>query len=397
MKIVKPLIALVLVCAALFGLNMFTGPIIAENAASAVLGPLANVLPGAANFDELDCADLPETVQAIYSEKSGLGYAVQLSTTAGYTGEPIELALGVSADGKITGTELTAFNDTRDLTPEFLESFNGKDSALADVDLIAGTTYSSAAVKNAVEDALVYMADNGMITAGVKGDDQVLKEILPQVFPGMANAEGILQMTEDSTDELMIAMNNSGVAGLVDVGGKLCLQVININGDVKTVDAEGNEVEAEAMLDASSAASTADADKGKIEKLVDEGATLEEIPLTGVFNCVTSAFKVNDDMYAFGTRPYAYSNELMPVYFVINSNGEIVKMNAPEFILYSEYFSSYTLDKESYKEGFAGQTAASFTDDTALISGATVSSNAIAMATKAAFEAFELVKGGNAA
>ena len=94
----------------------------------------------------------------------------------------------------------------------------------------------------------------------------------------------------------------------------------------------------------------------------------------------------------FVSRSYGYSNEPMVIYYVIDDNGAIVTMTADELILFKEYFTSYQLDEESYKAGFAGLTADSFTGDEALISGATVSSDAIRVATDDAFAAFAAVK-----
>ncbi len=76
---------------------------------------------------------------------------------------------------------------------------------------------------------------------------------------------------------------------------------------------------------------------------------------------------------------------------VIDDNGAIVTMTADELILFKEYFTSYQLDESSYKAGFTGLTGDSFTGDEALISGATVSSDAIRVATEDAFTAFAAV------
>ena len=398
-KILAPAIAFVLVIACLFGLNSLTAPVIQANSAASLMGPLADVLPGYTNLEQLDFSDLPETVNSIFKDSKDAGYSAKLVTTQGYTGNPIELALGVSSEGKISGLQITEFQDTRDVTDEFIASFVEKDSALAGVDLVSGATFSSSAIKNAVADALNYMADNGMITAGVKSASQVFTEMLPSIFPGIANAQGILQLTEESTEDFMAAVNGSGAAAIVESDGESFLQIVNINGDVKTLDVTGNEVEKNLCeaLSSLSFNSTADVDEAKIKKLAGKEAVLEEIPLTGVFNCVTSAFKIttpDGSYYGFGTRPYAYSNELMPVYFMIGEDGAIAKMTAPEFILYSDYFSQYELDKKAYKAGFEGVTADSFSDDICFISGATMSSEAISMATKAAFDAFSVIAEG---
>lgn len=399
-KIITPVLAFVIVIACLFGLNSITAPIIAENESASLLGPLAEVLPGAASFKEVVLEDLPGTVTAIYEESNGLGYSAKLSTTEGYTGNPIELALGVSSEGKITGVQITEYADTKDVTEEFITSFNDKDSALSGVDLVSGATYSSSAIRNAVGTALEYMAENGMISAGVKSDAQIFAEMLTSVAPGMANESGILQLTEDSTENLMKAVNGSCAAAIISNGDASLLQIVNINCDFVTYDNKGNEVN-EALCDELSGlglASTADRDMKKLKKLAGDGAELEELSLDGIYSCVTSAFKVttpDGTYYAFGTSPYAYSNEIMPVYFIIDGNGAIYKMTAPSFILHDDYFSDYTLDKNSYKAGFEGLTKDTFTDDVALITGATMSANAIKMATDAAFEAFSLIGGAN--
>ena len=401
-KVIAPILAFVLIIAVLFGLNVLTAPVIAENESASLMGPLAQVLPGAKDLKELDLSGLPGTVSAIYEEGAGLGYSVKLSTSEGYTKNPIEFALGVSPDGKVTGLQIMDYPDTKDVTEDFLTSFTDKDSALSGVDLVSGATYSSSAIRNAVSDALNYMVDAGMITAGVKSDEQILKELLPSVFPGIANADGILQISENSPENVMLAINGSGAAAVFEKDGASYLQILNINGDVKTFDVEGKEVSADKCdaLASVKLASTADEDKGKIATLAGDGAVLEEIPLEGVFSCVTSAFKIttaDETYYGFGTRPYAYSNEIMPVYFILTEDGAISRMTAPEFILHGEYYNNYTLDKDAYKASFEGKTAGTFTDDDAFISaGATMSSVGIAMATNAAFDALSSIGGAAA-
>ncbi len=67
--------------------------------------------------------------------------------------------------------------------------------------------------------------------------------------------------------------------------------------------------------------------------------------LDGVYNTVTAAYTVTENgetLYAFVSRPYGYSNIPMAVYYVLNADGEIVMMNAKEFILEKDYFSNYT-------------------------------------------------------
>ena len=78
---------------------------------------------------------------------------------------------------------------------------------------------------------------------------------------------------------------------------------------------------------------------------------------------------------------------------MLDESGAIAAFRAPELILHADYFSSYTLDETSYKDGFLGLTAESFNGEQALISGATMSTDAVDTATRDVFEAFGLLKG----
>ena len=111
------LVLFVLAALLLTGVNAVTAPLIEANGASAQFEPLFAVMPEAQNFDVLYSAqdpaattlvDVPETVTGVYSETSGLGYTITLSTSAGYTKEPIEMTLAVDAEGKISALEVTA-------------------------------------------------------------------------------------------------------------------------------------------------------------------------------------------------------------------------------------------------------------------------------------------------
>ena len=189
--------------AALFGLNTVTAPLIAANDSSAALAPLYELMPEAGDFELLYSADepsasaltgVPETVRSIYAESSGMGYALRLSTTEGYTGEPMELSMAVDSQGKVIDTRVNVYPDSKDFDQTaYPASFVGKDSALADVGLVAGVTYSSAAFKNAVSDGFSALINNALVGAGVKSDEQLLTELAAAVYPGMANAAGVPQ------------------------------------------------------------------------------------------------------------------------------------------------------------------------------------------------------------
>lgn len=411
----------------LFGINIFAAPLIEANGSAQQFAPLYSVMPEAKGFeliyDANDSAasalvDVPETVQAIYSETSGLGYAIRLSTTQGYTKEPIELTIAIDAEGKISGTELTAYPDTKDFGADYPGSFIGQDSALGDVGLVAGVTYSSSAFKNAVSDGFAALIGNGLVGAGVKSDAQILTELSMQVFTGLANRDGVAQVEEPEIAEgqftfiqkIMKALNGSGFAFVAKDGESSYLLIVNASGTVRVYDIEGKDVTetaSAAMVEeassyaAANTASTADAEQKKLRTMVSEGAELTALSLGDAFNSVTGAYRIADGettLYGFCARPYAYSNQPIAVYFVLDENGAIVSMACDEIILFGEYFTSYELDESQYKEGFAGLTADSFTGEQTLISGATASTNAMTVATEdvfAAFLAISATDGGN--
>lgn len=406
------IIAIVLVAVLLLtGLNVYTAPLIANNGSAAELTPLFSVMPDAAGFELLyDAAspadsalsDVPESVQSIYGETGGMGYALRLSTSAGYTKEPIELTLAIDAEGKISGIELTAYPETKDVGEDYPQTYIGQDSTLADVALVAGVTYSSSAFKNAVADGFAALVNNGLIGAGVKGDEQILTEMLADVFPGIVNPTGTPQYEEQEIvcsyiTKSLKALNDSGFALIMKNGDATYMAVCNAFGSVKIVDVEGNEVNDEAMAAEAKAyaeaniVSHSDGDLNKVKLLVPDASDVTPISLEGVYNSVTCAYKAEGVGYVFVSRSYGYSNEPMVIYYVIDDNGAIVTMTADELILFKEYFTSYQLDESSYKAGFAGLTGDSFTGDEALISGATVSSDAVRVATEDAFAAFAAV------
>lgn len=415
-KSVLALVAIVLVAVLLLtGLNFITAPLIAENGSAAAFAPLYAVMPDAAGFDQLyDAADpgssalanIPASVQSIYGETGGMGYVLRLSTSEGYTKQPIEFTLAIDAEGKISGVELTAYPETKDMGKEtYPQTYLGQDSTLANVSLVAGVTYSSSAFKNAVADSFAALIDNGLIGAGVKGDEQILVEMLAEVYPGIASPTGTPQYEEQEIADgqysyivkSLKALNDSGFALIMKNGDATYMAVCNAFGSVKIVDVDGNEVSDDAMAAEAKAyaeaniVSHSDGDLNKVKLLVPDASDVTPISLEGVYNSVTCAYKAEGVGYVFVSRSYGYSNEPMVIYYVIDDNGAIVTMTADELILFKEYFTSYQLDESSYKAGFAGLTGDSFTGDEALISGATVSSDAVRVATEDAFAAFAAV------
>ena len=146
---------LIVSIAVMFVVNLLCAPIIEKNNASSKFEPLLQVMPEAKDFEVLyDVADgqstltdVSDKIVAVYKETSGLGYVVLLSTTEGFTHEPITFTLAFSNEGVITNVALTSYPESRDFGKDYPASYIGSDSAMANVSLVAGVTYSSSAFK----------------------------------------------------------------------------------------------------------------------------------------------------------------------------------------------------------------------------------------------------------
>lgn len=422
------LVALVAVAAgALTGLNVLTAPVIEKNAAGQQTELLYAVLPDAEGFDLLYDAnaadasamtDVPETVRYVYSETSGMGYAMLLSTTKGYTGEPMDITLAISGDGKIIDAELTAYPETKDFgVDSYPGTYVGQDSTLSGVSLVAGVTYSSVAFRDAVSDAFSALTGNGLVTEAVKSDDQILEELLPQVYPGFANASGIPQFEEQEVAEgqfsyiqrILKGMNESGFAYFTRDGENNYLAFCNLAGGCRIYNTAGEELSGDAAYAAMVEEVRTHALENmkqpkkpakKLRKLVSDEAVFTAISLENVFNSVTEAYAIQDgetSLYGFIAKPYGYNNLPMEIFIVLDESGAIHGMNVDELIFFGEYFTDYTLDEDAYKAGFKGLTAESWTGEQALIAGATFSSEGVRVGTTDVLNSFAAIRenGGN--
>ena len=402
---------LIVFSAAAVGLNFVTGPIIEKNEASRASGALAKVFPGGKGFEEVDLStltDLPDTLVSVHRETSGAGYVLNMSTTKGYTGNAIKLSFGVDSEGKIVGISLDDYPESKDFGAGYPDTFIGQDSTLAGVQLVAGCTYSSVAFRDAVADGMNLLVANGLMTAGVKSDEQLLLELVPTVHSGLVNGSGIAQYDELDGDgtfaKILKSKNGSGFGYIVKDGEQTLLAVTNASGKAKVYNTEGADVTAQyaAIADSAKAhtlgspASTLDRDTLRLTALL-EGATVTAAELPESFNSVTNLYTMEKDgatYYGMVARTYGYDNKVMGVYYVVDAEGAIVGMNVDTLIFDAEYYHSYTLDPASYKAGFKGLTQDTFNGEIAAIAGATYTADSVKQATDDIFAVYSAQKGG---
>ena len=142
----KPIIALILAAAILFGLSVGLDGVAAANAAKAHQKLMQTLLPGAVEFTNEPYAGEDANIRSVH--KSDIGFVVE-TVTYGYAGE-ITMFIGVNNAGKVTGLVVDEAHETFGLggnaltDHEFLAQFlNGTGSfevATSGADAFSGAT-----------------------------------------------------------------------------------------------------------------------------------------------------------------------------------------------------------------------------------------------------------------
>ena len=404
-SIILPVIVVVLAFAILYCVNLWTYPTIVQARMQGEVGPAMDVMPNAKGFTELNLDNVPSTVETVYEETSGQGYVVKVSTKAGFTKEAIVFYIAIDKDNKVQKINVTAYPETREVGEGYVDTFIGSDSTLSTVELVAGATYSSSAIKNGVADAFKALSDNGLIVAAKKEPKQLYEELMPVVFGTAVNPAGMMSQ-EDFTSKVGGVVRaqkatNEGAVAYWYAEGEENYAVITNGRIAKVYDLEGNEV---SSLSSSVLSSLMDeaktlvkdnssSDGKRFKKYVPDSKVTEiDVPL---FNNVTTAFECvneNGTYYGFGVRPYAFDNEALTMYISIDDKGAIYSFNCSALYVDPEYFTHS--EPENYTGGLVGVTD-SWSGEEALITGATLTSEAVRDAINDVFDSFKAIKGGN--
>lgn len=404
-SIILPVIVVILAFVILFLVNLWTYPLIVESRMQGEVGPAKDVMPNAKGFEELKLDNIPSTVETVYKETSGQGFVVKVSTKAGFTKEAIVFYVAVDGENKVQKINVTEYPETRDVGDGYVDTFIGSDSTLSTVDLVAGVTYSSSAIKNGVADAFKALSDNGLIVAAKKEPKQLYEELMPVVFGTAVNPAGMMAQEEFTSSvsgvvKAQKALNEGAVAYWYCEGDNNYAVVTN--GKIaKVYDLEGNEVSSlsssviSSLLDEAKTIvkDNSSSDIKRFKKYVANSTVTEiDVPL---FNNVTTAFQCvneNGTYYGFGVRSYAFENTPLTMYISIDDNGAIYSFNCSSLYVEPEYFTHS--EPDNYTEGLVGVTE-SWSGDEALITGATLTSDAVRDAINDVFESFKAIKGGN--
>ena len=168
-EMVKPFLVLTVICLAVSALlgftNYITKPVIERNEALQAEATRREVLPEADGFTEL-ASEGYEGVRSIYRADNGAGYVITASAQ-GYKGE-ITVTVGFDNEGTVVGLNADVSTETVGIgtkagSDAYLANYMGlTEGAGAAVDTITSATYSSRAVRQAIDYAMA-------ACAGVRG------------------------------------------------------------------------------------------------------------------------------------------------------------------------------------------------------------------------------------
>ena len=365
--------------------NSFTSPIIEQNQNAAANKALLEVMPEGEGFENSDLTDLslPSTVTEVYKETSGKGYVVKL-VTAGY-GTDMVIMCGVDVNGIVTGAVCLSSNETLSKEKTYGENFQNKDAeGVEGVDTIGGATKTTAAYKGAVKDALNTAVILGGGSVDVRTEEEILNDNLSAALP---EANGFFEKVfkvEDlpEIDEIYLGANNSGY---VFVSGDKFVGTL-YDGTVITEGVENAEMYTEAV-NLINSRTVNDIDLSKYPEL--EKTTMF------AYKTAQGNFVVETKGAGYGIKGgneyHPASGEYIIVRTAITPDGKILDcftVSEAE----TDGLGDACADEKFYGQ-FAGKTQENYTEIDA-IGGATMTTDGYKQALQRAFDAVNVLKGG---
>ena len=402
MKHIKSILTLFCICAivsvALAVCYGITYPIIKAREDAAASGALLEVMPDGGTFELVDLSayeNVPATVKEAYKASNG-GYVFKLEYN-GYASGNVAM-VGVSADGKVTGTKLITIadkggKDGKDSAVELPKidangHFVGADIGTIDaVDTVAGITTSSRLYRAAIKEALAAATILG--GGSYRTPEQILSDNLNAAL-GLEGAEFekyfmIVELT--GVDAIYVEKNGAG--HVVVIGDKY----IGVGADgnvVAGVDAETNEI---TVSDEDKA--TAEGAIVAINSVVE--TTINTAEFKGISKRVKSVKVTDGGVYilevegsGFGKKGDTHSGatgEYLEILIAITSDGRILDC-------YTSYLNESTMNGGNYGDAagseefygqFAGKDQSNYED--VIISGATFTTDGYHGAIKNAYKA----------
>ena len=389
MKHLKSILTLFAICAivsiALAVCYEITAPIILERQQAAASGALLEVMPDGGEFEKVDISSysLPATIKEAHKASNG-GYVFQVEF-AGFNPGNVAM-IGVSADGKVTGTKVITNTESSGYGADHLPALDSKNhykdadvSTIDTVDTVAGCTVSTKAYRAAVKDALNAATILGGGSVDLRDPAQILNDNLNAALGtvGVEFDKHFFAEVVEGVDAIYTAKTGEG--HVVVIGEEF----IGVDADGNVI-GEANEVAANAIATIKATTFTEldlSAFEGlskriKSAKVTDGGVYVIEVEGAG--------FGVNGDSH------YGASGEYIKIRVAIATDGKIVDCYT---VYQSETngFGSVCADEEFYGQ-FAGKTEADYKD--VIIAGSTYTTDGYHGAIKNAFKAVAIFEGG---
>ena len=366
-------------------INLLTGPIIKNAQDQAANEALIEVLPGITTSEEITLGEnYPAAITKAY--KTDVGYVFQATVTGKSSG--LIIMCGVNNEGKITGTKVIAEQETDSYDANVfpnVEGTNGVYSGMSLTDfepyLVSGATLTSRAYSEAVKASLQAFA----IAGGGDVDLRTPEQILQDNCNAALGTEGVV-FTKWFMTEIISGVNAvyESADGRVYVIGE---EFVAIKDEMV--------VTADASKEAKVIALTAD-------NTVTSSTVTEIAKPDGAKRMITKVYATASGNYVFEikTTGYEYGHGDLIIKLSISAEGKII-----DCLTVSHGESQGFGDKcqtEEYYESWRGvgkdEVVISGSPvnpaDPGAITGATQTSNGYQKAVKAAFDAFELLKGG---
>lgn len=397
----------------LSAVNTITAPIIKAAEESAANEAYMVVLPDATELEVITLdGDTPPSVQALLRDKGGSGYAFKLLLTGTYTGKDMTLIVGIGPDGKIIKMSFVEYTDSKGSADAFNTAFVGKDNT---ADGISGATVTSTAIKNALSDAYKVLAKHSTIE---QSDEQKLSPYFESLMPAAKNtASGAVKFSpvdmsqfvglDPAVTAVFTPINEIGHIAIVKTTDSAVAVAVNAFGKAyKAVDTEGKEIEnAEAMAKAEALPPMNVTSQSDHEKKINSALkkkfgrdgvgelTFEPITLDNA-STVTGVYKVThkgtENYLAFFAQAVGYHG-MVQVLYLMDYDGNIVICRTTAQSESAGYGDK--IGQSSYTDKIVGNIE-TLTDETVLVSGATITSTAVKQAKNDIKAAYLAVKEG---
>ena len=362
-----------------------TAPIIKAQQDAAASGALLEVMPNGGTFEKMDISSysLPASIKEVNKASNG-GYVLQVEF-AGFNPGNIAM-IGVSADGKVTGTKVITNQESSGYGADHLPAldgkghYNGADVTTIDgVDTVSGCTVSTKAYRAAIKDALNAAVILGGGSVDLRDPAQILNDNLNAALgtEGVEFDKHFFAEVVEGVDAIYTAKTGEG-------------HVVVIGETFVGVDADGNVV-GEANEVAANAVATIKA------------TTFTELDLTvfeGLSKRIKSAKVTDGGIYVIevegagfginGDSHYGASGKYILIRVSISANGTIIDCYT---VSQSETngFGSVCEEEDFYGQ-FDGKTQDNYKD--VIIAGSTVTTKGYQGAILNAFKAVTIFEGG---